>query len=790
MQVTRERLIADLAGPGHLVIWASPGSGKSTLLRQWTDSAAARGVRVAVIDGRAAGPERFLPAALADAEVVVVDNADALIPSTRAVVEVLLEDEGVPRLIVAGRSDPFPVSPARWMTTRELRTADLAFTQNEVDELLRRRGIDLDPSMAIMLRTRTAGWAVGLALASHLLASSSDPEAAAREFGGDHRAIGDYLLGEVLGTLTESERTVLVRSAVREKLPPELAAALSGEPDAGSILAGIARRNLLVDTLPDGDIGYHPVLLAYLGAEARRAGGDALRAHALAARWFLAAGGADEALTHALASGDPETAAAVLRVHGIELTVRGAARLASAVQLAARAEPTLAALFARMAEAPYLVAAGEPDVRLEPFEGSSPSRAVVAAALAELWDARAETAGAVTGEPLGHSPEEAAASAFAAVARARIATRADDPATRDAALERLRGLIELSGDQGYHWLRAVAIESVVSSSIGTSHWRDAEGIIRSLSAHPLAPGTAASVAGSRLLLLEVELAYLRGEELPAAAMRVLLSADFGARHPETQRRARAVALLDRIAGSPTREDLLRFDTLAADAGNDAAFLSFVLVPWLSALSHHANHPALESLGWRARQVFGSQSVETLLAAFLITPERDTELALRAAIDTGTPTWDPLTIAHARLRLAVHARLRGASAKARADLTEAVMAASHYRAIRPFLLFDGDALAMLSDDCARLGAWSSAAAELLVAARDVSGSFGPSISSLTARERSLLDELPVHQTIAEIARRQQVSPNTIKSQLKSVYRKLGVDNRADAVSVGRGAGLIG
>ena len=33
-------------------------------------------------------------------------------------------------------------------------------------------------------------------------------------------------------------------------------------------------------------------------------------------------------------------------------------------------------------------------------------------------------------------------------------------------------------------------------------------------------------------------------------------------------------------------------------------------------------------------------------------------------------------------------------------------------------------------------------------------------------------------------------NTIKSQLKSVYRKLGVDNRADAVTVGRSAGLIG
>lgn len=789
MHVTRERLIADLSAPGHLVIWASPGSGKSTLLQQWADAASAEGLRVTGVDGRTAGPDRFASAALAPADVVLVDNADALASAARAALEALLEDEGLPRLIVAGRSDPFPASPARWMTTRELRTADLAFTQDEVDALLHERGIELEPSTTAMLRDRTAGWATGLALASHMLANRSDAEAAARDFGGDHRAIGDYLLGEVLGTLTERESTVLLRSAVRERLAPELAAVLTGEPEAGRILSEIARRNLLVDRLADGDIVFHPVLLAYLSAEARRTGGDAPRSHGIAARWFLAAGRPDEALEHALASGDPSTSAAVLRVHGIALTDRGAAGLRTAVHLAATVEPALAALYARMAEAPYLTGAEDPDARLEPLDTSSPARAVVAAALVDLWRAgRGEPVASVPPEPLGHSAEEVAAAAFAAVLRARIATR--EAPTRDAALERLRALIEHAGDNGHHWLRALAIESVVACSIGTPDWRDAEAVIRSASEHPLEAEASASVAGSRLLLLEVDLAYQRGEELPGKAMRVLLSGDFGARHPEAQRRARAVGLLDRLGGSQTREDLLRFEALAADAGNDPAFLSFALVPWLSAVRHHANHPALESIEWRARHVFGRGSVEALLVAFQMTNDRDAELALRAAIDSGAPTWHPLTVAHAYLRLAVHAQLRGASAKARADLTEAVMATSHYGAVRPFLLFDGDALAMLSDDCARLGSWSTTASELLAAARDVTGASTPSISSLTTRERSLLDELPVHQTIAEIARRQQVSPNTIKSQLKSVYRKLGVDNRADAVTVGRGAGLIG
>lgn len=791
MHVTRERLLAHLSAPGHLVIWASPGAGKSTLLAQWADAAAASGQRVAVVDGRSAAPDRFSGDALAASDVLVVDNADALTPASRAAVAALLDDDGEPQLIVAGRSDPFAVSPARWVSTRELRTADLAFTQAEIDDLLSERDIRLAPATSAMLRERTAGWATGIALASHLLASSTDPETAAREFGGDHRAIGDYLLGEVLGTLTEGERGVLVRSAIRERLAPELAAVVSGDENAGRTLAGIARANLLVDVAADGDLVYHPVLLAYLRAEARRSGDDLHHAHSLAARWFLAAGRPGEALEHALASAEPQTAAAVLRVHGIALTCRGAAGLRAAVQLAGQSEPQLAALFRRLAEAPYLTGADEPRARLETIDTSSRPRELVAAALAELWrDAGGEADVAQVEDAHGSSDEEVAASAFAAVVRARSETRSANEATRDAALDRLRVLIEAANDRGHDWLSAVATEAVVACSMGTLGWRDAESIIRSDSGRSLAVEALSTVAGSRLLLLEVDLAYLRADELPERAMRVLLSSDFGDRHPQIQRRARAVALLDTLGESPTREALLRFEALAADACDDPSFLSFVLVPWLSAASHHGNHPALESIGWRARHVFGPHAVETLLAAFLLAPDRDTELALRAAIASAPPTWDPLTVANARLRLAVHSQQRGSTTKARADLTEAVMAAHHFRAVRPFLLFDGDALAMLTDDCAHLGAWTAAGTELLAAARDAIGHAGPSISSLTTRERSLLDELPVHQTIADIARRQQVSPNTIKSQLKSVYRKLGVDNRADAVTAGRSAGLIG
>jgi LuxR family maltose regulon positive regulatory protein len=42
---------------------------------------------------------------------------------------------------------------------------------------------------------------------------------------------------------------------------------------------------------------------------------------------------------------------------------------------------------------------------------------------------------------------------------------------------------------------------------------------------------------------------------------------------------------------------------------------------------------------------------------------------------------------------------------------------------------------------------------------------------------------------EIGERLQVSPNTVKTQARSVYRKLNVGRRSAAVSRGRAAGLI-
>ena len=59
---------------------------------------------------------------------------------------------------------------------------------------------------------------------------------------------------------------------------------------------------------------------------------------------------------------------------------------------------------------------------------------------------------------------------------------------------------------------------------------------------------------------------------------------------------------------------------------------------------------------------------------------------------------------------------------------------------------------------------------------------PRRPALTGSEARVLGALPVHTTTAELAAAFHVSPNTIKTQLKSLYRKLGCTNRNDAIKV--------
>jgi LuxR family maltose regulon positive regulatory protein len=66
---------------------------------------------------------------------------------------------------------------------------------------------------------------------------------------------------------------------------------------------------------------------------------------------------------------------------------------------------------------------------------------------------------------------------------------------------------------------------------------------------------------------------------------------------------------------------------------------------------------------------------------------------------------------------------------------------------------------------------------------------PGASALTAAELRLLPLLATHLPVPEIAAELFVAPSTIKSQLKSIYRKLDASNRSQAVTQSRELGLL-
>ena len=83
-----------------------------------------------------------------------------------------------------------------------------------------------------------------------------------------------------------------------------------------------------------------------------------------------------------------------------------------------------------------------------------------------------------------------------------------------------------------------------------------------------------------------------------------------------------------------------------------------------------------------------------------------------------------------------------------------------------------------------------------AAADRAGSGPPArvppshFPGLTVRERDVLNELALGGAYSDIARNLYVTENTVKTHIISVYRKLGVDRRADALRRARETGLLG
>ena len=70
-----------------------------------------------------------------------------------------------------------------------------------------------------------------------------------------------------------------------------------------------------------------------------------------------------------------------------------------------------------------------------------------------------------------------------------------------------------------------------------------------------------------------------------------------------------------------------------------------------------------------------------------------------------------------------------------------------------------------------------------------GSRTPAVPGLTRAELRLLPLLATHLSLPKIGAELSISKNTVKSQAASIYRKLGVSSRGDAVTRARNLGFL-
>ena len=350
------------------VISAPPGSGKTSLLRAWSDRASEdRRVAFVSVPRDQQDAQQFWLAvleairrtdAVADSRRqsaapdfdgdVIVDTVVSELAKAAGVVVLVIDDlhelssadarsqlehllSSLPEpahVVLSSRRDP----PIKLHQLRlagevaELRASDLRFSVSETRELLAASGINLSEAGAAALHERTEGWAAGLRLAVISLSGHPDPERFVDEFSGTDRAIGEYLMAEMLDRQPIETQSMLLRTSVVDRLNGELADLLADRPGCEQMLLALEDANAFVVSLDAQRtwFRYHHLLADFLRLELRRTMAEQVPdLHRKAAAWLGDHGEVVEAIRHRLAAGDWSDAAGLLADHLFSLTLDG-----------------------------------------------------------------------------------------------------------------------------------------------------------------------------------------------------------------------------------------------------------------------------------------------------------------------------------------------------------------------------------------------------------------------------------------------------------------------------------
>ena len=723
------------------------------------------------------------------------------------------------RLVLVTRADP-PLPLHRLLVSgqlSQLRAADLAFSVAEVAELL--DGYDFrarlsDADLAV-LQARTEGWAAGLRLAAVSMLGHPDPHRFVLELAGDDRSLAGYLVAEVLDRLPVELRDFLVRTSVVDELSGELADALTGRDDGERTLARLERANVFVVALGHRRerYRYHPLFAELLRYELRReAPQEAAELRRKAADWYGANGVPAEAVGQAVAMEDWERTADLLAEHGGRRLLRGqdaglGELLGRVPAEAARLHPELALLGA----AGRIVADDEAEASLElaleqerRLAGDRRPRFALLLAACRLLRAgragdldevlAAGRAALAASAPLGDPAAGGVAGDALAVTLAGLGTAELWTGDLDAAEAHLRAGQVAARSAGLEEVQRTCLSHLALVQAVQGRLGDAVATGRAAIEHAATAGTPAAA------LLALAWARYQRDDLSGAAGWLERAAAPPGPAPERPLRVAAMIMagwLARAQGDPS-----------------AAFAAF-------------GAAGQELAGWSQPRLLVRWLATSEAELHLAAGDTATARALLAALDPAEPEGAaPSAVAVARLRLAegdpaaaqaslaplagdaapaagagaVEAWLLQALARHAQDepdqaaksLAVAVALAEPEDRRRVFLDAGPPARVLL----ARYRDWVEASwpflDEVAHAAIDPVASASPmpaAVEELSPRERAVLRYLPTMLTFVEIGSELYISVNTTKSHVRSIYRKLGVVGRRDAVRRARQLQLL-
>ena len=234
-------------------------------------------------------------------------------------------------LFILTRTDPpTPTSRLRAQNQLvEIRADDLRFTSEETTDFFKTTvGISLSYDQVQALEKRTEGWITGLQFAalSMLDMGREQLEAFIKAFTGSHHYVLDYLLEEVLNRQPIAVREFLLRTSVLEQMTGALCNALTGETDGQAMLEHLEKSNQFIVALDEKQqwFRYHHLFADVLQNRLQQlySGSDTVL-HQKASQWFEENGYLDTAIHHAAAGKDPSTAARLIEQNAMAMLMRG-----------------------------------------------------------------------------------------------------------------------------------------------------------------------------------------------------------------------------------------------------------------------------------------------------------------------------------------------------------------------------------------------------------------------------------------------------------------------------------